>query len=193
MAKQHSPSVIFVDEIDSICSTRTANESEGSLRMKSEFLIQLNEAANDPATRTILIGATNNPETIDDAMRRRLEKRIHIPLPSKEDRIALFKSMLKENAAPDVDFEHLAELSNNYSCADITNIVRDTMMHKMRQTTSGMSEMEMRQYNDELVSNPSKATVNMEDLTFILSRVSSSVSAESIQNTLKFNAEFGSR
>lgn len=79
---------MFIDEIDSLLSSRTDNDQESSRRIKTEFLVQLDGAntfAGEEA-RILIIGATNRPADLDEAVRRRLAKRLYIPLPNEAGR-----------------------------------------------------------------------------------------------------------
>nr|KYP64274.1 Spastin [Cajanus cajan] len=111
VAISRQPSVIFIDEIDSIMSTRLANENDASRRLKSEFLIQFDGVTSNPDDIVIVIGATNKPQELDDAVLRRLVKRIYIPLPDGNVRKLLLKHKLKGQAfsLPSRDLEKLAK------------------------------------------------------------------------------------
>jgi len=90
MAREQKPSIIFVDEVDSLCGTRGEGESEASRRIKTEFLVQMNGVGNDD-TGVLVLGATNIPWALDNAIKRRFEKRIYIPLPGPEARKRMFE------------------------------------------------------------------------------------------------------
>ena len=81
---QKGRSVIFIDEIDSICRQRNAREEEHTRRMKTELLKQMEGADNSSLSDKIfLLCATNCPWELDSAFLRRFQKRIYIPLPNK--------------------------------------------------------------------------------------------------------------
>lgn len=90
-ARVRQPSVIFLDEIDSVLTKRSENENEATRRLKTEFLVQLEGAhTTTEQDRVLLVGATNRPQELDDAARRRFTKRLYIPLPDFQVRIAQF-------------------------------------------------------------------------------------------------------
>ena len=154
MARYHAPSTIFFDEIDSLASQRGGSgEHEASRRVKSELLVQMDgvgsvakdEGGGDDgdddgegkaaptSTQVIVLAATNMPWDLDEALRRRLEKRIYIPLPPQEGIKELFRiSMSGVDIDDDVDLDHLARITEGYSGADVSNVSRDAAMMSMR-------------------------------------------------------------
>ncbi|TRY53942.1 hypothetical protein DNTS_029792 [Danionella cerebrum] len=117
LAREHKPSIIFIDEIDSLCGSRSVgNDNEGIL----------------------VLGATNIPWTLDSAIRRRFEKRIYIPLPEEHARGFMFKLNLGStpSSLTESDFMTLGKKTDGYSGADISIIVRDALMQPVRKVQS---------------------------------------------------------
>eukprot|EP01098_Paradermamoeba_levis_P007568 TRINITY_DN3130_c0_g1_i4.p1 TRINITY_DN3130_c0_g1~~TRINITY_DN3130_c0_g1_i4.p1 ORF type:complete len:448 (-),score=145.63 TRINITY_DN3130_c0_g1_i4:112-1284(-) len=133
LARENKPAIIFIDEIDSLCSTRSDTESESARRIKTEFLIQMDGIGKD-AEGILVLAATNIPWTLDAAIRRRCEKRIHIPLPDAGARFKMFKMHISSlpHTLTDEQFKKLADETDGYSGSDIAVVVRDAMMQPIR-------------------------------------------------------------
>ncbi|XP_053566608.1 katanin p60 ATPase-containing subunit A1 isoform X2 [Bombina bombina] len=195
MARFYAPTTIFIDEIDSICSRRgTSEEHEASRRVKSELLVQMDGVGGaseneDPLKMVMVLAATNFPWDIDEALRRRLEKRIYIPLPSANGRGELLRINLRElELADDVDIENIAENMDGYSGADITNVCRDASLMAMRRRIEGLTPEEIRNLSRDDMHMPT----TMKDFEMALKKVSKSVSASDIEKYEKWIEEFGS-
>ncbi|KAF3829771.1 hypothetical protein GH733_001722 [Mirounga leonina] len=137
LARESKPSIIFIDEIDSLCGSRSENESEAARRIKTEFLVQMQGVGIDN-DGILVLGATNIPWVLDSAIRRRFEKRIYIPLPEAQARAAMFKLHLgtTQNSLTKTDFQELGKKTDGYSGADISVIVRDALMQPVRKVQS---------------------------------------------------------
>jgi len=133
MAREHKPSIIFIDEVDSLCGSRSDNESESARRIKTEFLVQMQGVGND-MDGILVLGATNIPWTLDAAIRRRFEKRIYIDLPEANARSHMFKLNLGDtpHMLSEENLRDLGMRTDGYSGADISIVVRDALMQPVR-------------------------------------------------------------
>ena len=133
MARAEEHAIIFIDEIDSMCGSRSEGESESSRRVKTEFLVQM-QGVSTQMDGLLVLGATNVPWELDPAIRRRFEKRIYIPLPEANARATMTRlnlgdtpnSMLPEN------FETVGARTDGFSGSDLSVLVREALMEPLR-------------------------------------------------------------
>lgn len=135
VAAYQQPAVVFIDEIDSLLTQRKSTENEASRRIKTEFLVQLDGTGTTGQGRVLVIGATNKPQELDEAARRRFTKRLYIPLPVESDRYSLIQVMLKSNnhQLTDEDIAKLAKDTDGFSGADLKALCTDAAMGPIRQ------------------------------------------------------------
>ncbi|KAH3746127.1 Vacuolar protein sorting-associated protein 4 [Pelomyxa schiedti] len=133
LAVERKPSVVFIDEIDSICTARSEGEHESMRRVKTEFMIQMDKALANPGV--LVLGATNRPFDLDLAVLRRFQKRILVPLPDSRAREKLLSLSLGEDSAslPDGYLRTLADRLDGFSGADINILVRDVLLQPVRE------------------------------------------------------------
>ena len=127
VAAYREPAVVFIDEIDSLLKARSSDENEATRRIKTEFLVQIDGVGSQGA-RVLVIGATNRPQELDDAARRRFTKRLYIPLPAQPDREELLLVLLQScrHALDKKDIQQLATETAGFSGADLKSMaVRD--------------------------------------------------------------------
>merc|ERR1719186_1782484 len=146
MARHYAPSTIFLDEIDSLCPRRGGvTEHEATRMAKSELLVQMDGVVSEEPGKVVLVlAATNLPWDIDEALKRRLEKRIYIPLPTEQGIEALLKINMRHVKTEDeLDTTSIAKLLSGYSGADVTNVCRDASMMSMRRKMAGLKASEI--------------------------------------------------
>ncbi|EAY20193.1 ATPase, AAA family protein [Trichomonas vaginalis G3] len=209
-ARKHTPAIIFIDEIDSILSNRTENDSEASRRMKTEFLIQL-DGVGKSMDGILLLAATNIPWDLDPAVRRRFEKRIYIPLPDIEAREGVLMGRLKKNVnnlTPD-QVKRLAAMTEGFSCSDLKNLSRQAAHQTMRkfeaaqfykevngeffpcpENTPGCVKMNLHDPNFPIDKVP-VPPITFEDFKDAMHKAKSSVSPKDIQQFEEWTALFG--
>lgn len=135
-ARACESAVIFIDEIESLCSSRSNDSGNGghaSERVKTEFLTQMDGVGTDQSGLLVL-GATNLPWTLDMAIRRRFEKRIYIALPDQNARQRMFELGARKPGCTlsAKECRKLARVTEGYSGADIAIVVREATMRPVR-------------------------------------------------------------
>jgi len=133
MARASKPAIIFIDEIDSLCSNRSEGENDTTRRIKTEFLVQM-QGVGKGSDGLLVLGATNVPWELDPAVRRRFEKRVYIPLPDEHARARMFKLNLGNtpNSLTEEDYNELGAQTEGFSGSDISIIVKDALMEPIR-------------------------------------------------------------
>ncbi|KAJ4727092.1 AAA-type ATPase family protein [Melia azedarach] len=184
VAISRQPSVIFIDEIDSIMSTRLANENDASRRLKSEFLIQFDGVTSNPNDLVIVMGATNKPQELDDAVLRRLVKRIYIPLPDDNVRRLLLKHKLKGQAfsLPGGDLERLVRKTEGYSGSDLQALCEEAAMMPIRELGPNILTVQANQLRP----------LRYEDFEKAMAVIRPSLNKSKWEELEQWNREFGS-
>ena len=160
-AREKSPTIIFIDEVDAILPSRQGNLYHSYASEVNEFLAQMTECHEQGI---FIIAATNRPERIDPAILRtgRIDRVIYVPPPDPDAREEMFRLYLKDRPADnDIDLKKLAELSENYVSSDIRFMVNEASRAALKQrvkitqkhvediikiTSPSVSENQIRQY-----------------------------------------------
>ncbi|KRX07274.1 P-loop containing nucleoside triphosphate hydrolase [Pseudocohnilembus persalinus] len=136
LARENSPSIIFIDEVDAI-ATKRFDASTGADREVQRVLIELLNQMDgfDQSTNVKVIMATNRADTLDPALLRpgRLDRKIECPFPDRRQKRLIFQTVTsKMNLDPDVDLENYVSRSEKISAADITSICAEAGMQAVR-------------------------------------------------------------
>lgn len=135
VARKLQPSIIFIDEIDSLLSERNTSEHEASRRLKTEFLVEFDGLpSNLDSDKIVVLGATNRPQELDEAALRRFTKRVYVALPDQSTRQHLIRQLLaKQNCRlPDTAIANLAICTKGYSGSDLTALAKDAALEPIR-------------------------------------------------------------
>ncbi|OZJ03728.1 hypothetical protein BZG36_04153 [Bifiguratus adelaidae] len=134
LAKKLQPAIIFIDEIDSFMRERRSNDHEITGMMKAEFMSLWDGLTTGEDTRIIVLGATNRPNDIDQAILRRMPKRFAIRLPTEGQRRNILEIMLKDvDLSPQFEMEALVRRTAGYSGSDLKELCRNAAMIPVRE------------------------------------------------------------
>ncbi|CAN1778387.1 Outer mitochondrial transmembrane helix translocase [Linum perenne] len=135
LAAKVSPTIIFVDEVDSMLGQRTrVGEHEAMRKIKNEFMTHWDGLATKQGERILVLAATNRPFDLDEAIIRRFERRIMVGLPSVENREMILKTLLsKEKVDEQLDFKELATLTEGFSGSDLKNLCTTAAYRPVRE------------------------------------------------------------
>ncbi|XP_073130197.1 uncharacterized protein [Henckelia pumila] len=124
LAAKVSPTIIFVDEVDSMLGQRSkGGEHEAMRKIKNEFMTQWDGLLTKSGERILVLAATNRPFDLDEAIIRRFERRIMVGLPSVENRENILRTLVaKEKIDEGLDFAELARMTEGYCGSDLKNL-----------------------------------------------------------------------
>ncbi|XP_046442315.1 spastin-like isoform X2 [Daphnia pulex] len=184
VARELQPSIIFVDEIDSLLCERREGEHEASRRLKTEFLCQFDGLHASHEEKILVMGATNRPQELDEAVLRRFPKRLYVRLPDASARVLLLTQLLSKHNSPlgEKQLIKLAELTQSYSSSDLTALAKDAALGPIREL--GAEKI-------KLMKTQQIRSITMQDFLDSLKRVRHSVSGSSLTVYEKWNREYG--
>ncbi|XP_035178775.1 spastin isoform X3 [Oxyura jamaicensis] len=184
VARELQPSIIFIDEVDSLLCERREGEHDASRRLKTEFLIEFDGVQSSGEDRILVMGATNRPQELDDAVLRRFTKRVYVSLPNEETRLILLKNLLSKQGSPltQKELAQLARMTDGYSGSDLTALAKDAALGPIRELkpeqVKNMSASEMR-------------NIKLSDFTESLKKIKRSLSPQTLEAYVRWNKDFG--
>jgi transitional endoplasmic reticulum ATPase len=132
-AENNTPAIIFIDELDSIATKRAEVTGEVERRVVAQLLSLMDGLKS--RKNVIVIGATNRPEAIDNALRRpgRFDREIELRVPDKAGRKEIFQIHTRSMPlTPDVDIDELADRTYGFVGADIAALCKESAMNVLR-------------------------------------------------------------
>ncbi|KAF2946965.1 uncharacterized protein [Oryza sativa Japonica Group] len=188
-ASRLAPVIIFVDEVDSLLGARGgAFEHEATRRMRNEFMAAWDGLRSKESQRILILGATNRPFDLDDAVIRRLPRRIYVDLPDAQNRMKILKILLaKENLESDFRFDELANSTEGYSGSDLKNLCIASAYRPVHEL------LEEEKKGGPCSQNTGLRPLRLDDFIQAKAKVSPSVSydATSMNELRKWNEQYG--
>ncbi|XP_073015316.1 uncharacterized protein [Primulina eburnea] len=200
LASKMAPSVIFVDEVDSMLGRReNPGEHEAMRKMKNEFMLNWDGLRTKDTERVLVLAATNRPFDLDEAVIRRLPRRLMVYLPDTANREKILRVILaKEDLSPDLDLGSVSSMTNGYSGSDLKNLcvtaahcpIREILEKEKKEQAAALAEGRS---PPALSGSSDIRPLNMGDFKFAHEMVSASVSSESSNMTelLQWNEIYG--
>jgi SpoVK/Ycf46/Vps4 family AAA+-type ATPase len=131
LAEKVQPCIVFIDEIDAFLRNRQSTDNEATAMMKAQFMSLWDGFASDNNS-VMILGATNRPHDVDNAILRRMPIKFHVKLPDEDARRAILETILRtEYAEPDIDYKKVAKLSHGFSGSDLKEICRLAAMSRL--------------------------------------------------------------
>ena len=153
-AKRDAPSVIYIDEIDAIASSRKTGNGELEKRILTQLLVELD--GFEERGKVLIVGSTNMMESIDDALLRagRFDRRIHVPYPDLNGREHILSIHTQSMPlADEISLSALAKDTNGFTGADIANLCRQTAAASIRRVFPMDRLMNAAQISEEELNN----------------------------------------
>ena len=182
IAYKKVPSIIFIDEIDSILSKRSENENEATKRLKTEFLIQFDGLGSNTNAKLLVIAATNRPMDLDEALLRRLPKRVYCGPLDENGRFEFIKKVINrvETNLSDDDIREIAKKTNDYSNSDLMELCREAAYQPVRELTT-----------DEILKIKKFRPLVKQDLLIAVQKIRGTLSKKVRDELQKWNDQFG--
>ncbi|XP_046860579.1 outer mitochondrial transmembrane helix translocase-like [Xenia sp. Carnegie-2017] len=153
LAKKLAPCIIFIDEIDSFLRSRNISDHEVTAMVKAQFMNLWDGLVTDGESQVMVMGASNRPEDVDTAILRRMVATFHIGLPNERQREEILGIVLKnEKVENDLDFKHVASLTEGCSGSDLKEICRCAAMSCLRECFNSI-DCDDQNYEDLLSLN----------------------------------------
>jgi cell division protease FtsH len=161
LAKQNTPCIIFMDEIDSIGKKRsdTPQHAEQDTTL-NELLVQLD--GFEPADGVFLIGATNRADLLDPALTRpgRIDKQVYVGLPDDPTRRRILD--IHQTGKPlNVSLDDLVEMSQGFSAAQLENLLNEGMLYALRQNRTLMQKEDLERVSNRILGGYQSVKVNL--------------------------------
>jgi len=186
-ARKLQPSVIFMDELDSVAGVRGTGMHEATRRVLGQILTEIEGFNTKKEDKVLIMGATNKPWDLDEAMISRFERKIYVPLPDERARKAIFKIHL-EGAQLGFDVSELVSRTEGFSGRDIAHVCQEAINLMVREMNPDLTELTPQQLEKySLRSRP----LALDDFEAALKTIRPATKPEELKRYEEWKRDFG--
>jgi SpoVK/Ycf46/Vps4 family AAA+-type ATPase len=187
-ARKMQPSLIFIDELDAMAVSRSTDISEASRRVLGQLLTEI-EGFNTPKEeKVIVMGATNKPWDLDDAMVSRFLRKIYVPLPDQKARKKIIKIHLSGSQISSELIDILAEKTENWSGRDLSSLCQEAIINMVRECNPGLEDLSGPQLDKYILST---RALELKDFESAFKKIRPAVTESEIKRYEEWRKEYG--
>jgi SpoVK/Ycf46/Vps4 family AAA+-type ATPase len=188
-ARQSQPSLIFIDELDSVAARRSGETNEATRRVLGELLTQIQGFSSKGEDRVLVMGATNKPWDMDEAALSRFQRKIYVPLPDERSRKAIFQIHLGgAEVEGSAMINELAKKTEGFSGRDIMGVCQEAISAMVREENPDLENLNSKQIEDYTLNT---RQLKMNDFDKALNKVRPATSEQEIQRYGEWKKEYG--
>jgi katanin p60 ATPase-containing subunit A1 len=194
VARERSPTIVFIDEFDALSISRDGDVSEASRRMLSSLLSALDGLQDKKSKRFVLtLAATNTPWNLDQAVLSRFPRRIHVSLPDEEACQQIIKIHTLDLDISNIDLSNIAKISveKNYSGRDLSNLCQLSMWNMVQDENKNLSELANLSYENLIKRSLNIRPLEMKDFYNAFKNIKTPLKEADIKKYEQWSKEFG--
>ena len=192
-AREHSPSIVFIDEFDALSQSREGETSEATRKVLSSLLTELDGLSDKKSDRLLLtLAATNTPWDLDTAVLSRFPRRIYVPLPDEKACEAIIKIQLKDMDLSKINLGNIAKkcVEMRYSGRDLSNFCQQALWNMIHDVNKDLYKLADKPFED--LKKTSLKTRAMSDADFEegWSKIKSPITEENLRKYEEWNIKY---
>ncbi len=155
LAIKLAPSVIFIDDVDSILGKRNHSEHDAMRKIKNELMVMWDGLKSADQNHVLILAATNRPFDLDEAVLRRLPRRLLVDLPDEQNRVKIIEIMLAQEELVEDNFKitELAKMTEGFSGSDLKNLSLAAAYQRISEFMENEKRMDREQEKKKLEDN----------------------------------------
>jgi katanin p60 ATPase-containing subunit A1 len=187
-AKKTQPSLIFIDELDSVAMSRDSNIDESTRRVLAQLLTEIEGFNTSKDERVLIMGATNKPWDLDDAVVSRFQKRIYVPLPDDRARRAILQIHLEGADISEINMSSLVERTGGFSGRDLASLCRQVITNMVREQNPSIERLTVKELEAYSLKYRS---LQVKDFDSAFEKIKPTTQPKDIEKYEEWRKEFG--